>query len=105
MNAISLSFHKEMAKEKEPKGLMPFGFPQRANMSGVTTQRRLREGLHLQLLRLQVKETCKHGSRTQAKKQKLLLSATHPGSTNFFTKMLLLPSPAARGEKAAGDAE
>jgi len=29
MNAISLSFHKEMAKEKEPKGLMPFGYPQR----------------------------------------------------------------------------
>jgi hypothetical protein len=29
MNAISLSFHKEMAKEKEPKGLMPFGNPER----------------------------------------------------------------------------
>ena len=25
--AISLSFHKEMAKEKEPKGLEPFGNP------------------------------------------------------------------------------
>jgi hypothetical protein len=29
LNAISLSFHKEMAKEREPKGLMPFGYPQR----------------------------------------------------------------------------
>jgi len=29
LNAISLSFHKEMAKEREPKGLMPFGNPQR----------------------------------------------------------------------------
>ena len=29
LNAISLSFHKEMAKEREPKGLMPFGNPHR----------------------------------------------------------------------------
>ncbi|MBQ7398376.1 MAG: hypothetical protein IJW09_06105, partial [Clostridia bacterium] len=64
-----------------------------------------RESKHLQLLRLQVKETCKHGSRTQTKKQKLLPSATHPRSTNFQTKTISLPSPAARGEKAAGDAE
>ena len=28
LDAISLSFHKEMAKEKEPKGLIPFGIPQ-----------------------------------------------------------------------------
>ena len=28
LDAISLSFHKEMAKEKEPKGLIPFGNPQ-----------------------------------------------------------------------------
>ena len=33
LNAISLSFHKEMAKEREPKGLMPFGNPQRANVA------------------------------------------------------------------------
>jgi hypothetical protein len=26
--AISLLFHKEMAKEKEPRGLMPLGTPQ-----------------------------------------------------------------------------
>jgi hypothetical protein len=25
--AISLSLNKEMAKENQPKGLMPFGFP------------------------------------------------------------------------------
>jgi hypothetical protein len=29
--AISLSLNKEMAKENQPKGLMPFGIPQRAN--------------------------------------------------------------------------
>jgi len=97
MNAISLSFHKEMAKEKEPKGLMPFGYPQRANVAALSLRSCLREGLHLQLLRWRFKEKRQHGSRTQAKRQKLLPSATHPGSTNFFTKMLLLPSPAARG--------
>ena len=33
MDAISLSFHKEMAKEREPKGLEPFGNPQNLFLS------------------------------------------------------------------------
>ena len=62
-----------------------------------------REGLNLQLLRLQVKETCKHGSNTQVKQQKFLLSAAHPGATNFSTKTILFSAPAARGGKMARD--
>jgi hypothetical protein len=31
IDAISLSLNKEMAKENQPKGLMPFGNPQRKN--------------------------------------------------------------------------
>jgi hypothetical protein len=31
MDAISLSLNKEMAKENQPKGLMPFGIPQCKN--------------------------------------------------------------------------
>jgi len=91
---------KRGRKHCAPKGLMPFGFPQRANVAALSLRSCLREGLHLQLLRLQVKETCKHERRTQAKRQKLLLSATHPRSTNFQTKTISLPSPAARGCKA-----
>jgi len=55
-----------------------------------------RESKHLQLLRLQVKETCKHESRTQAKKQIFLLSATHPSSTKFQAKTILLSPPATK---------
>ena len=62
-DAISLSFHKEMAKEREPKGLMPFGFPQ-CVFAGAASSAARRKNRHLQLLRLQVKETCKHGSRS-----------------------------------------
>jgi len=47
-----------------------------------------REGKHFQLLRLQVKETCKHGSSTQAQKKRLLPSATHPGLTKVQTKTI-----------------
>jgi len=56
----------------------------------------LREGLNLQLLRLQVKETCKHGRRTQAQMQRLLPSATHPGLTNFSAKTILFSAPATK---------
>ena len=66
---------------------MPLGTPER-------------EKMHLQPLRLQVKETCKHGSGTHAKQQKILLSATHPSLTKFQTKTL----PAARVGFAASDA-
>ena len=33
IDAISLSFHKEMAKEKEPRGLIPLGTPQDFSLS------------------------------------------------------------------------
>ena len=33
IDAISLLFHKEMAKEREPRGLMPLGTPWRATKS------------------------------------------------------------------------
>ena len=64
MDAISLSFHKEMAKEREPRGLIPLGTPQRANDVSLPLHSCLREVLKIQLLRLQVKETCKHESGT-----------------------------------------
>ena len=61
MDAISLPFHKVMAKEKEPKGRMPFGFPQCAVAGEINLAAR-RKSVQIQLLRLQVKKTCKHGS-------------------------------------------
>ena len=70
LNAISLSFHKEMAKEREPKGLMPFGFPQRANVASLSLRSYLREGLQFQLLRWRFKEKRQHGSRTRCAKAK-----------------------------------
>ena len=44
-----------------PKGLMPFGFPQ-CVFAGAASRAARRKSRHLQILRLQVKETCKHGS-------------------------------------------
>ena len=44
------------------------------------------------------------GAARKHKSKKILLSATHLGSTKFQAKTLLLSSPAARGGKAAGDA-
>ena len=66
----------------------------------------LREGKHLQLLRLQVKETCKHGSNTQAQKQRLLPSATPPGLTKVQTKTIsFLRLPPKRAVEAPAPTE
>jgi len=87
-----------------------------------------REGGHLQLLHLQVQKTCKHGRRTQRAKANALTICDAPwfnkiSSKNDFAFFRLppkraveapapteiektfLPPPAARGEKAARDAE
>ena len=62
MDAISLSFHKEMAKEKEPKGRMPFRTPQRDKVASLSLCSSVREVEHLQLLRVRLKESRTHGS-------------------------------------------
>ena len=62
------------------------------------------EVIHLQLLQARLFLSRAHGSRTQARQQKLLLSVMHPRSTNFLSKTFLLPPPAARGGKVARDA-
>jgi hypothetical protein len=105
MNAISLSFHKEMAKEKEPKGLMPFGFPQRANVAAFHSAHICAKFYIFSFCVGVLKKNANTEVTRKQKKKKLLLSATHPGSTNFLTKTISLPSPAARDDKAARDAE
>jgi len=82
---------QRMNQESAPKGLMPFGFPQRANIATLSLRSYLREILHFQLLRLQVKETCKHGSSTQIAKQKFMLSATPPVQLIFKQKRFRSP--------------
>jgi len=92
-------------RKKDAKGPNALWKPATRKVVPLSLHSFFRESKHLQLLRLQVKETCKHERRTQAKKQKFLPSATHPGSTKFQAKTLLLPSPAARGGKMARDVE
>ena len=85
---------------------MPFGYPQRANVAALSLRSYLRESKHLQLLRLQVKETCKHERGTQAQKQRLLPSATHPCPTNFLSKTsCLLRLPPKRAVEAPAPTE
>ncbi|MBR2622415.1 MAG: hypothetical protein IKC97_08615 [Clostridia bacterium] len=62
--AISLSFRKEMAKEREPKALMPFGNPQRANVASLSLRSCLHKVIQLQPLYWRFKEKRQYGSRT-----------------------------------------
>ena len=50
-DAISLSLNKEMAKENQPRGLIPLGTPERANVAALSLRSYLREGEHIQTLR------------------------------------------------------
>ena len=88
---------QRMNQESAPKGLMPFGFPQRANIATLSLRSYLREILHFQLLRLQVKETCKHGGARYKRKQAFVPAAPHLVTTKFQAKTILLSPPAARG--------
>jgi hypothetical protein len=101
---LLLGFPQEVAK-KGTKGPNALWKPRARKVVPLSLHSFFRESKHLQLLRLQVKETCKHERRTQAKQKKLLPSATHPCPTKFQAKTLLLSSPAARGGKAARAAE
>ena len=51
---------------RAPKGLMPFGFPQREKVAALSLCSSFREALHLQLLRARLKESHAHGSRTDS---------------------------------------
>jgi hypothetical protein len=99
---LLLGFPQEVAK-KGTKGPNALWKPRARKVVPLSLHSFFRESKHLQLLRLQVKETCKHERRTQVKQQKFLPSATRPGLTNFFTKTISLPLPAARGGYMASD--
>ena len=100
-------FHpRKNEPRKRTKGLNALWKPETRKVVPLSLHSFFREGKQLQPLRLQVKETCKHERRTQAKKQKFLLSATRPGLTNFFYKNDFA-SPACRawwqdGERCIG---
>ena len=73
---LLLAARQEVTKKRAKP--FPLGSP----LAGAKTvgDKRLQcfgEDKHIQTLRLQVKETCKHGRRTQHTKQKILSCATH----------------------------
>ena len=86
-----LSRPRKNEPRKRTKGSNTPSNPRARKIVPLSLHSFFRESKHLQLLRLQVKETCKHGSNTQVKQQKFLLSATHSSATNFSTKTILLP--------------
>jgi hypothetical protein len=96
---LLLGLPQEVAK-KGTKGPNALWKPATRKVVSLSLHSFFREGEHLQLLRARLKESRTHESNTQAQKQRLLLSATHPSSTNFLTKTLLLFPPAARDGKA-----
>ncbi|MBQ7398023.1 MAG: hypothetical protein IJW09_04270 [Clostridia bacterium] len=99
-----MSFLKEMAKEREPRGLIPLGFPQRAN---VATFHSAHICAKASVFSFCVGVLKKNANTKDARKQggkNFLPSATHLSLTNFLTRTILPPSPAARGGYAASDA-
>ena len=85
-------------RKKGAKGPNALWIPAVRKGRGASLCSSFRKNRQLQLLRWRFKEKRQHESCTQARKQKLLPSATHPSSTNFLTKTISLPSPAARGD-------
>ena len=59
-DAISLSLNKEMAKENQPRGLIPLGTPEREKVAALSLCSSFREVLKIQHLRARVKETRTH---------------------------------------------
>jgi len=55
-NALSLSLNKERAKERQPKGLVPFGNPQCEKVAALSLCSSFRKSRQFQRLRLQVKK-------------------------------------------------
>ena len=84
---------------------MPLRTLQREKVAALSLCSSFREVLHLQLLRARLKESRTHGSRTQARKQKDLLSFTAPQFNLISNKNDLVSLPAARGSCIAGDAD
>ena len=122
----SRTSRKRGRKHCAPRGLIPLGFPQRTNVATLSLRSCLREVLHFQLLRLQVKETCKHEDARKRSSKSFCQLLRTPSSTNLLTKTiffcacrqnglsrrqplprkkkLFLPPPAARGGKMASKA-
>jgi hypothetical protein len=81
-----------MNQESGLKGLMPLRNPQREKVVTLPLHSSFHENKHFQILRLQVKETCKHLSITQA----AFLNIFAPAYRTLFQQKLLLFTPAAR---------
>ena len=92
-------------QERGPRDLMSLGTLQREKVAALSLCSSFREVLHLQLLRARLKESRTHGSRTQARKQKDLLSFTAPQFNLISNKNDFVSSPAARGSCIAGNEE
>ena len=91
--AISLSFHKEMAKEREPKALMPFGNPQRANVASLSLRSCLHKVIQLQPLYWRFKEKRQYGSRTHDASAKTFAFYYAPCGRKKWNKNGFLPLP------------
>ena len=104
-DAISLSFHKGMAKEREPKALPLETVCARANDAALSLCSCLREMVYFQTLRSHFKEKCERGRRPHQAKASLFAAFNAPDIANLLTKTILLSPPAARGDKAAREAE
>ena len=114
---IVLFAARQKGRKNAPKGLMPFGFPQRANVAALSLRSCLREVLHLQILRRCFKGKHRHRRRTRQAKEKVFAicdapyfniiyqqtGGASPSPTEIST--FLLSPPAARGGKMAGDTQ
>jgi hypothetical protein len=80
---------------------MPLGTPQCEKVVALSLHSFFRKNKQFQILRLQVKETCKHSSGTQTAFSKIESTALRP----LFKQDFLISPPAARGGYAARDKE
>ncbi|MBR5798184.1 MAG: hypothetical protein IKY29_04455, partial [Clostridia bacterium] len=103
-DAISLSFHKEMAKEREPKALPLETVCARANDAALSLCSCLREVVYFQTLRSHFKEKCERGRRPHQAKASLFAAFNAPDIAHRLTKTILLSPPAARVGYTASDA-
>jgi hypothetical protein len=104
-DALSLLLNKERAKENQPKGPMPFGYPQREKSFRYRFTHFFAKRCIFSLCVCKLKKLANTEVARKQDRKSFLLSVTPPGLTKFQTKTILLPLPAARGGQAARDAE
>jgi hypothetical protein len=94
-----------MAKENQPKGLMPFGFPQCEKVAALSLCSSFRENKQIQILRWRFDRKTPTRKAHASAQAKDFANCDAPRFNLLFSKNAFTSSPAARGGYTARDVE